>query len=71
MPEMGNSASIKSVLPAIAPELSYGDLEISDGGNASSLFYASILDDTQNTLELRKNLLSYCERRYLWNGSDL
>ena len=62
LPEMGNSASIKSVLPAIAPEFSYSDLEISDGGSASTLFHASILDDTQNTPELRENLLRYCER---------
>ena len=62
LPEMGNSASIKSVLPAIAPEFSYCDLEIGDGGSASTLFHASILDDIQNTEELRKNLLKYCER---------
>lgn len=62
LPEMGNSASIKSVLPAIAPEFSYSDLEISDGGSASTLFHASILDDSQNTPELREDLLQYCER---------
>lgn len=62
LPEMGNSASIKSVLPAIAPEFSYSDLEISDGGSASTLFHASILDDSQNIPELREDLLQYCER---------
>lgn len=62
LPEMGNSASIKFVLPAIAPEFSYSDLEISDGGSASTLFHSSILDDSQNTEELRENLLRYCER---------
>ena len=62
MPQMRNSASIKSVLPALAPEFSYNDLEISDGGTASSLFYESIADDTKNTQELRNNLLQYCER---------
>lgn len=62
LPEMGNSASIKSVLPAIAPEFSYSELEISDGGSASTLFHASILDDSQNTPELREDLLQYCER---------
>ena len=62
LPAMGNSASIKSVLPAIAPEFSYDDLEISDGGSASTLFHESILDDTQNTPELRENRLKYCER---------
>jgi hypothetical protein len=59
---MGNSASIKLVLPAIAPEFSYDDLEISDGGSASTLFHESILNDTQNTPELRENLIKYCER---------
>ncbi|KIA89572.1 DUF2779 domain-containing protein [Kaistella jeonii] len=62
LPAMGNSASIKSVLPAIAPEFSYDDLEISDGGSASTLFHESILDETQNTEQLRQNLLKYCER---------
>ena len=62
LPEMGNSASIKSVLPAIAPEFSYSDLKISDGGSASTLFHSSILDDSQNTEELRENILRYCER---------
>ncbi len=61
-PQMGNSASIKSVLPAIAPEFSYSDLEISDGGSASSLFHESIMGDTKNTAALRTNLLKYCER---------
>lgn len=62
LPAMGNSASIKSVLPAIAPEFSYSDLEISDGGSASSLFHESILNNDLNTAELRENLLKYCER---------
>jgi hypothetical protein len=62
LPEMGSSASIKSVLPAIAPEFSYSDLEIGDGGSASTLFHESILDDTQNTEALRENLVKYCER---------
>lgn len=62
LPAMGNSASIKSVLPAIAPKFSYDDLEISDGGSASNLFHASIFDESQNTEELKHNLLKYCER---------
>ena len=62
-PEMGASASIKSVLPAIAPEFSYSDLEIGNGGLASNTFLAMI----QNTFEgdqplTTKNLLAYCER---------
>ncbi len=62
-PEMGASASIKSVLPAIAPEFSYSDLEIGNGGLASNTFLAMI----QNTFEgdqplTTKHLLAYCER---------
>ena len=60
-PEMKNSASIKSVLPAIAPDFTYQDLEIKEGGTASSLYHLSIenkgfLDDN-----LTINLLKYCE----------
>ena len=61
-PSMGSSASIKSVLPAISPEFTYGNLEIQDGGSASGLFLESVLDNDYNTRKLRNNLLSYCER---------
>ena len=62
-PEMGASASIKSVLPAIAPEFSYVDLEIGNGGMASKTFHAmienSFIGDINATT---KHLLAYCER---------
>ncbi len=62
-PEMGNSASIKSVLPAIAPEFSYKDLKISNGGLASNTFLSMILNKfEEDEAEARKNLLAYCER---------
>ena len=38
-PEMRGSYSIKYVLPALVPELSYNDLEIKEGGTASNTFY--------------------------------
>jgi hypothetical protein len=62
-PSMGNSASIKSVLPAIAPEFSYKDLEISNGGDASSTFQ-SMIDGSfvGEPEEVRNQLLKYCER---------
>lgn len=37
--EIRGSYSIKFVLPALAPELSYNDLEIKEGGTASNTFY--------------------------------
>jgi hypothetical protein len=63
LPEMGKSASIKSVLPALAPEFSYDDLVIGNGGDASETFLAMINStfkgDYQTTT---KDLLKYCER---------
>ncbi|MCZ2084350.1 MAG: DUF2779 domain-containing protein [Flavobacteriales bacterium] len=61
-PAMKNSASIKSVLPAIAPEFTYDNLEIQDGGSASSLFHQSIENGNFTDDHLRGNLLKYCER---------
>jgi len=62
-PEMGNSASIKSVLPAIAPKFSYKDLKISNGGLASNTFLSMILNKFEgDEADTRKNLLAYCER---------
>lgn len=62
-PEMGASLSIKSVLPAIAPEFSYADLKIANGGLASSIFYDMIADCfSGNIQETRSDLLEYCKR---------
>jgi len=62
-PEMGNSASIKYVLPAIAPEFSYKDLKISNGGLASITFLCMILNKFEgDEATTRLNLLAYCER---------
>jgi hypothetical protein len=61
-PAMKGSYSIKKVLPALVPELSYNDLEISEGGTAS-LTYMSLYEDTdqESILAKRENLLRYCE----------
>lgn len=61
-PAMKNSASIKSVLPAIAPDFTYENLEVQDGGAASSLFHESIENGNFTDGNLRENLLKYCER---------
>ncbi len=62
LPEMNGSYSIKFVLPALVPELSYKDLEVSDGGTASNLFKAMaegiFIGDFEAT---RKALLDYCK----------
>ena len=60
--EMKGSASIKSVLPAIAPEFSYGDLKIKDGGMSSHTFFSLInnshIGGRQSAIE---DLLKYCQ----------
>lgn len=59
---MNGSYSIKAVLPALVPELSYKDLEIGDGGTASSV-YLTLFNNTDAThVELvRNNLKEYCK----------
>jgi hypothetical protein len=63
LPQMGGSASIKSVLPAIAPEFSYKDLAVNNGGMASDTFL-SMIDGTFNgdVIAKREDLKEYCER---------
>ena len=61
-PEMRGSYSIKSVLPAIVPELSYSDLPIKDGGTASNTFLSMVNGSFEGDVEkTRKQLLEYCE----------
>ena len=61
-PEMRGSYSIKSVLPALIPELSYNDLNINDGGTASSTFQSMMNGSFKgDELSTRKDLLEYCK----------
>jgi Domain of unknown function(DUF2779) len=60
-PEMKGSYSIKSVLPALVPELSYEGMEIADGGMASAAFEGLYYEqDVFRIKEIRENLLKYC-----------
>lgn len=58
------SFSIKSVLPAIAPEFDYKDLEIQDGNLAAVAFLEANDPDTKpkRREQLRGDLLAYCRR---------
>ncbi len=61
VPEMKGSYSIKYVLPALVPELSYDDLEIKEGGSASAIFTQMVLGEFKGDLEqTKKALLAYC-----------
>jgi hypothetical protein len=59
--QMSGSYSLKTVLPALIPEMSYENLEIQEGGMASTYFLK--LTQTQDEKErdhLRQALLDYC-----------
>ena len=61
-PEMKGSYSIKAVLPALVPELSYQNLEIKEGGTASSTFVQIVNGEFEGDIEkTRTDLLEYCK----------
>lgn len=63
-PEMRGSWSIKAVLPTIAPDLSYENLEVANGGMAQDAFTEMMHPDTlpERRQQLHDALLLYCER---------
>jgi hypothetical protein len=63
LPAMGGSFSIKSVAPAVAPDLTYDDLQVADGATASLTYEAMIAGSLHADEEAqRKALRDYCER---------
>jgi hypothetical protein len=65
-PKFGGSFSLKRVLPALVPDLSYGDLEIQDGAAATLALWRLVFEREQLGLHqrdrMRSALLAYCER---------
>ncbi len=64
-PDMLGSWSIKNVLPTIAPELDYADLEhVQDGGGAQAAYLEVIGSDTtpERKANLERALRIYCQR---------
>lgn len=62
VPAMNGRSSIKAVLPALVPELSYKDLVVQEGGTASLLYTQLATGQyTGDVLKLREDLLAYCE----------
>ena len=65
-PEFGGSFSLKSVLPALVPDMSYGDLEIRDGAAATLALWRLVFEPHQlgrrRGARMRRALLAYCER---------
>jgi hypothetical protein len=63
-PGFNGSYSIKAVVPAVAPHLAYGDLEIQEGTVAALRFYRMAFGDADpaEKARIRTALLKYCER---------
>jgi hypothetical protein len=66
-PAFHGSFSLKKVLPALVPALSYDDLDVKEGGTAMSLLAKLLLQpeqvgDDEAVQKLRRQLLAYCER---------
>jgi len=60
--QMNGSYSLKFVLPAMVPELSYEHLDVSDGGMAMEAYAAmNQTYDKREIARIRKNLLEYCK----------
>ena len=62
-PEFKGKTSIKYILPALVPELSYKELDIQEGGTASNTWNRIVTGEYSEEEAGRqiKNLLKYCE----------
>lgn len=63
-PDMKGSWSIKEVLPTIAPELDYANLEVSDGAMAQEAYKEAIHSQTtpERKEKVRHAMLKYCKQ---------
>jgi hypothetical protein len=63
-PAFRGSYSIKAVLPAMVPALSYRDLLIQEGGQAASEYYRMVFveEDWIEQVKIKEALLQYCAR---------
>jgi uncharacterized protein DUF2779 len=63
-PDFGGGFGLKSVLPALVPELRYDDLSIADGGTATLALEQLLFDGSEVKVKprerLRSDLLRYC-----------
>ena len=63
-PEFGGSFSLKEVLPALVPSLSYDDLGIREGAQAAAEYYKMVFieSDWIERAKICEALLAYCKR---------
>ena len=72
-PAFKGKTSIKFVLPALVPELSYKELAIQEGGTASETWNKIVTGelDADGIARERENLLEYCGLELSGDGGDL
>ena len=59
---MQGNYSIKNVLPALIPKMSYENMVISDGRGASDAYAAlHLIEDTEKRQSIRQALRDYCQ----------
>ena len=63
-PAFRGSFSLKRVLPALVPEITYAEMEVGDGGTATAELYRLlfVMDDAQSVAVTREHLLEYCRQ---------
>ncbi|MGH7568806.1 MAG: DUF2779 domain-containing protein [Gemmatimonadales bacterium] len=65
-PRFAGSFSLKSVLPALVPEVGYDDLEVHDGATATLWLWRLVFEGERlrrrEKARMRQALLAYCER---------
>ena len=60
-PAFGGSFSLKKVVPALLPDVSYDGLDINNGTAAMRLFAQMVRGEVEDVEGARRNLLAYCE----------
>ena len=60
-PAFAGSFSLKKVVPALVPDVSYDGLAVADGSNAIAMFARMARGEIEDVAEARKHLLAYCE----------
>ncbi|MYD12935.1 MAG: DUF2779 domain-containing protein [Gemmatimonadetes bacterium] len=60
-PAFHGSFSLKKVIPALVPDVTYADLEIGDGDAAISIFAKMARNEISDIEDARTNLLAYCK----------
>ncbi|MGH7730278.1 MAG: hypothetical protein ACRENJ_03410, partial [Candidatus Eiseniibacteriota bacterium] len=65
-PKFAGSFSLKNVLPALVPDVSYDDLDVKEGATATLLLWRLVFEteslQPREKARLRRALLAYCER---------